>query len=51
MQLNLTTEQFQTLIQLVNTGIDNLPDDQLTDEILSVVAIVNQAKIFNPELA
>lgn len=51
MQLNLTPEQYQTLINLVNTGVDNIPDDQLTDDILKVVAIVNQAKIFNPELS
>ena len=51
MQLNLTTEQYQTLIQLVNTGVDNIPDDQLTDEILSIVALVNSAKVLYPELA
>jgi hypothetical protein len=50
MNLNLTTEQYQILMNLVNTGLDNVPDDQLTPELIQVVTLVNQAKVINPEL-
>jgi hypothetical protein len=50
MVLNLTTEQYKILIQLVNKGLYNIPDNELTDGILSVVTLVNQAAVINPEL-
>lgn len=50
MQLNLSNEQYKILQKLVNKGLYNIPDNELTAETLLVATLVNQATVIYPEM-
>ena len=49
MQLNLTPEQYNNLRALINFALDNIPDEQLTEQMLTDATLYNSLAITNPE--
>lgn len=49
MELNLTPEQYRNLRALINYALENIPDDQLTEQMLYDATLYNSLAITNPD--
>lgn len=49
MELNLTAEQYNNLRALINFALENIPDDQLTEQMLNDATLYNSLAITHPE--
>lgn len=50
MKLNLTPEQYKNLRVLINFALENIPDKQLTEQMLTDATLYNSLAITHPDL-
>lgn len=49
MQLNLTPEQYKNLRALINFALEQMPEEELTEQMLTDATLYNSLAITNPE--